>query len=90
MVTPDLPSLKKITGSYTVSAVGAGASADATIAISEPVVIVGAPEVSTSTPNADVVLISGGKNSFKVRVTNNDINARDVVVDYTVYVIADI
>jgi len=90
MVTPDLPSLKKITGSQTVSSVDAGASKDATVTLSSNYVIVGVPEVSTDTENADVVLISGGKNSFKVRATNNAGSAQDIVVDYTVYVIADI
>lgn len=88
-IFPDLVGLKKITGSYTESALGAGATVRRTITLDSNVLIVGVPAVSTSTANADVVLVSGGSNgySFVVDITNNGAAAQDVVVDYTVYVI---
>jgi len=84
---PDLIALEKVTGSYTVSNVGAGSSEDATITLDSKYFIVGVPKVSTSTTDCSVILINGGKNSFTVRTSNNGSSATDITVDYEVYVI---
>lgn len=90
MVTPDLPNLKKIAGSATASSVAAGGSAKVTITLDSIYVIVGVPEVSTSTTNAEVELVNGGKNEFTVKAINNGAAAQDIAIDYEVYVIPDV
>ena len=87
MLYPQLVNVKKVTGNYTASSVGAGASVDATITLSSKYLIVGVPKITLQTANADAVLINGGKNSFDVRLTNNDAAAQDITIDYEVYVI---
>ena len=87
MATPDLVSLEKKTGQVTASNVGAGSSVDVTVTLGSNDVIVGVPNVSTATTNADVVLVNGGENSFVVRATNNNTVAQNIVIDYQVNVI---
>ena len=84
---PDLIALEKKTGSYTISAVPAGGSKDATIELDDRYFIVGVPKVSTSTANCSVILINGGKNEFTVRASNSGASDTDVSVDYEVYVV---
>lgn len=90
MGVPSIPGLEKLPGSVTVTGVAAGGTAEATITLSSRYIIVGVPEVSTPTANATVELINGGKNKFTVRVTNSDAVAKDVQVDYVVYVVREV
>ena len=87
MLYPQLVNVKKVSGSYTASSVGAGASVDATITLSSKYLIIGVPKITLQTANADAVFINGGKNTFSVRLTNNDASAQDITIDYEAYVI---
>jgi len=87
VTTPDLPSYKIITGSATASSVPASGSSDVTITLDDAYIIVGMPNVSTGTPDAEVIVVNGGRNSFVVRATNNSSAAQDIAISYSVGVI---
>jgi len=89
MVFPDLVALKKITGSTTISTVPAGGSKKATITLNTAYLIIGVPKVSTSTENAEVEVVNGGKNTFTVKAINNGASDTDVAVSYEVYVLKE-
>ena len=88
-IYPDLVGLKKVTGSATASNVAAGGSSDVTVTLDSDKLIIGIPYVSTSTANAEVIIVNGGSggNSFVVRATNNGASAQNIAIDYTVYVV---
>jgi len=86
-IFPDVVGLKKVTGSYTESGLGAGATVTRTITLKNIYLLIGVPNVSTETTDATVKLVNGGKYSFDVEITNNGGAAADVVVDYTAYVL---
>lgn len=90
MVTPDVSSLGSISGSVTFSSVPVGNSVKHTITLDSDVVIMRYPNVSISTANADVELVSGGKNKFTVKAIDNDTAVQDITIDYMVYVINNI
>lgn len=86
-IYPDVVALTKVTGSVTVTSVPASSYKKQTVTMSTRYQIVGMPEVSTSTSNAEAEVVSGGKNSFVVKAVNTDIADQDIDIDYTVYVL---
>ena len=85
MLFPQLAMFKVIKGSVTVT-VDAGTTVEHVIDLKKNYAIVGVPEVSTSTPDAEVKVVNGGINKFTVEITNSGTSSADVEVKYTVLV----
>lgn len=90
MPTPDIVSLEKKTGSTTASGVSAGGYSYVTVTLASNLIIIGVPKVSTTTTDARVEVVNGGKNTFTVKAYNDGASAQDVAISYEVYVMKEV